>query len=69
MSPINKPMPNKLVSELSAQVRGIENSLKKHLDEGVEIKLKLERLSADQMWLKVVGLIILTAIAGLYLKK
>lgn len=62
-------MPTKLVSELSSEVRRIKDSLQKHLDEGVEIKLAIARLQVGLHWVGVLGLLILTAIAGLYFKK
>lgn len=55
-------MPNKLVMELSKK-------LQIHLDEGVEVKLAIARLQVGQHWVTVLGLIILTAIVGLYFKK
>jgi hypothetical protein len=62
-------MPNKLVAELSAEVKRIKDSLQTHLDEGVEIKLAIARLQVGLYWVGVLGLVILTAVAGIYFKK
>jgi hypothetical protein len=61
-------MPIKIARDLRKKIETVASTLQKHLDEGVEIKLSIARIQDDQKWLKIVGLIILTAIAGLYLK-
>lgn len=62
-------MPNKLVVELKSDIEKLRAAFEKHLNEGVQIHVGLAKLQSEQTWLKVIGIIILTAIAGLYLKK
>jgi hypothetical protein len=62
-------MPSKIVNDLAKQLEEVRKSLKTHLDEGVEIKLAIARVQGDQTWQKLLLIIILTAIAGLYLKQ
>ncbi len=62
-------MPSDLVKRLIKDFAVLQEALDTHLKEGVEIKVAIATVKNEQVWLRVIGLLILTAIVGLYLKR